>query len=67
MVEAVGADFLEVRLCDPRCPMLRESVRSFVLAQCCRVGIFVNNSTAVCPFLEDRWGNPWLENEPLED
>lgn len=58
---------VEVVLCDERVPMVVQSPRGLIFAKSLRVCIFIDDSPAVRPLVEEGGGDPGLENKPAAE
>lgn len=67
MIESIRRDLLEIRLGDPRVPVVRQPRGCLGLAQRLSVGIFIDDGVIFGPFGEDRGRDPWFENEPASE
>jgi hypothetical protein len=63
VVQASSGNLLEIVFDNPCVPVIVESVESFSLSEVLSIGIFVHNSITA-RVDEERWSNPWFENEP---
>ena len=64
MIQLSIRNALEITLCDPSIPMVRETVVCFGFAKSLSICIFVYDRIARSPFLENGGCNPWLEYKP---